>query len=258
MRGPELEHELIVRTKIDFLHMPALVQIPEMQAPSVFRAQQDLRHQTVLDRIRRPPFARHHRVVAKMPPRVIGETLRPAVDFPAAKHLEAFGVHEEDAARSVARGVAERGDVDAFRPAMHGVRAAIAGPLDDFFGLDHLGDRRASQVGLRVDDVDARGAEARHDEIAPLDVRVGRIGAEARAASIPSIMVQLVAELRHFDLADDRGIAGRAGIDVDDGQRVRHVPLGRECRDIGERLGRRLRCQARRRIKARIGRPSSH
>ncbi len=42
MRGPELEHELQVRTKIDFLHMPALVQIPEMQAPSVFRAQQDL------------------------------------------------------------------------------------------------------------------------------------------------------------------------------------------------------------------------
>ena len=88
VRRPELEHELILRPEIDLLHMLALVQIPEMQAPPVFCPEQNLGDQTVLDRVRRAPFARHQRVVAEMPPRIVGENLRAAVNLPAAEHLE--------------------------------------------------------------------------------------------------------------------------------------------------------------------------
>ena len=38
VRGPELEHELILVTEVDGLQVLALVQIPEMQAPAVLGA----------------------------------------------------------------------------------------------------------------------------------------------------------------------------------------------------------------------------
>jgi hypothetical protein len=48
VRRPELEHELILGAKIDFLHMLTLVQIPKMQTPSVVRAEQNLRDKAVM------------------------------------------------------------------------------------------------------------------------------------------------------------------------------------------------------------------
>jgi hypothetical protein len=155
VRGTELEDELIVGTEVDFLQVLALMQVPEMQAASVLGAEQNLRHQPVLHGIGRAPLARHQRVVAEMPKRVVSETLRPTIHLPAAEHVEAFGVHQEDAARRFAFRVAERRDINAVGPAMHRVRAAIARGLDDLFRLDHPRDGRLSGVGLDVDDVDA-------------------------------------------------------------------------------------------------------
>ena len=72
-----------------------------------------------------------------MPPGIVSETLRPAVDLEAAEHVERLAVHQEHAAGAVALGIAERRDIDAVRPAMDGMRAAVAGRLDQLFRLDH-------------------------------------------------------------------------------------------------------------------------
>jgi hypothetical protein len=115
----------------------------------------------------------------EMPPRVVGELLRSAVDFPASKRLERLVIHHEDAAWCLAILVAERRDVDAAGAAMDGVRSRIAGLLGDLFRLDRLDQRRLARVGLGIEDVDTRGAQSRHHQIAPLHVRMGRVGAQA-------------------------------------------------------------------------------
>jgi hypothetical protein len=147
--------------------------------------------------------------MAEMPPGIVGELLRPAVDFPAPKHFEILVVHEEDAAGSLSLGIAHRGDVHAFRAAMHCMRTAIAGALGEFGRLDHLDDLWLSRIGLGVDDVNARGTQAGHHEIAPLGVGMRRVGAQAGGAGVPAEMMQLVARIRHGHLFDDRAIAGR-------------------------------------------------
>jgi hypothetical protein len=89
-----------------------------MQAPSILGTEENLRHQAVLHGVRRPPLARHHRVVAKVPPEIIGEALRAALNLPAAEHVEALGVDEEDTAGRIVLGIAKRRDIDAVGPAM--------------------------------------------------------------------------------------------------------------------------------------------
>src|SRR5215510_360473 len=173
--------------------MLALVQIPEMQAAPVICPEQNLRHEAVLHRVRRAPLARHHRVVAEMPPHIVSEPLRTPLNFPAAEHLEGLVIDEKHPAGAVSRGVAERRDVNAVRPAMHRMGPAVARRLDELFRLDDLLEFWIARVRLGVDDVDARGAKARHDQIAPLDMRVWRVRAKAGAAGVPAEMVQLVA-----------------------------------------------------------------
>ena len=127
VRRTQLEDQLVFVAEVDGLQVLALVQVPEVQAAAVFRAEQDLGDEAVLERVGRAPFARDQRVVAEVPPRVIGEVLRPAIDLPVAAHVEGLVVHQEDAARRLAFAIAERRDVDALRAAMHRVRPRIAG-----------------------------------------------------------------------------------------------------------------------------------
>src|SRR5437660_1957635 len=117
--------------EIDLLQMLALGEIPEVQPAPVFAAEQDFGNEAVLDRVRRAPFAGHHRVVAEVPPAVIGELLRTALDFPAAERLERLVVHDENAARGLSVLVAERRDVNAAGPAMDGVGTGVAGLLGE-------------------------------------------------------------------------------------------------------------------------------
>ena len=128
VRGPQLEHELVLVAEVDGLLVLALVQVPEMQPPAIFGAEQNFRDQAVLEGIGRSPLARDQRVVTEMPPGIICEMLRPAVDLPLAAHIERLVVHQEHAARSLALAVAQRRDIDAFRAAMHRVRAAYSRP----------------------------------------------------------------------------------------------------------------------------------
>ena len=71
--------------------------------------------------------------------------------------------------------------------------------------------------------------------------------------------MQLVAGIRHRDRADD--LASRTcdfGSTSTTAMRIRHLAVGIEGRDIGERLRRRLHRHARRRIEGRIGCPGRH
>ena len=122
MRGPEFEYELMLVAEIDRLQVLALVQVPEMQTAAVFRAEQDFRDQAIFESIRRAPLAGDERIMAKMPPDVIGKLLWPAIHFPLAAHLEGLVIHQKNAAWRLALGIAKCCDIDPFRPAMDGMR----------------------------------------------------------------------------------------------------------------------------------------
>src|SRR5688572_21959537 len=95
----QFEDELLLVAEIDGLLMFARVQVPEMQPAAIFRAEQDFRDEAVLEHVRRAPFAGDERIMAEMPPCVIGELLRPAIDLPLAANIEGFVIHQENAAR---------------------------------------------------------------------------------------------------------------------------------------------------------------
>src|SRR5262249_26716675 len=192
VRGPELEYELVFFAEIDLLQMPALGEIPEMQAPAVFAAEENFRNEAVLEGVGCAPFAGNHRVVAEMPPRVITELLRSAVDLPAAKGLETLVIHDEDAAGRLAVLVSEGRDVDAPGSAVDGMRTGIAGLVRKLCRLDDLDDFRRPRIGFGVENVHARGAQARNHQIAPLHMGVRRVRAQTRRAGVPAKMVELV------------------------------------------------------------------
>ena len=78
-----------------------------------------------------------------------------------------------------ALGVTERVDIDPVRSAMRGVQPGVSRLFGNFLRLDHPDDLRFARIGLGVDDMQPRGPEARHDEIAPLDMGMRCIGAQA-------------------------------------------------------------------------------
>src|SRR6202022_1023369 len=85
---------------------------PEVQPPSVFGTENELRNEAVLEHVGGAPLARYHRVVPEMPPGVIAELLRPTIDLPSAKRFEAFVVHYENPAGGPPLGISERRHID--------------------------------------------------------------------------------------------------------------------------------------------------
>src|SRR5205085_2116903 len=81
--------------------------------------------------------------------------------------------------------------------------------------------------------------QPRHDQVAPLDVGMGRPGAQGAGAGVPAEVVQLVADVRHVDAPDDRAVGRRAGGEVDHRDAVGTAVAVRahvERRDVGELL----------------------
>src|SRR4029453_5435379 len=79
---------------------------------------------------------------------------------------------------------------------------------------------------------------------------MGRIWAKGRTARIPPKVMQLVAKLRHLDLADALAVGGRLRINIDNQQRVVELAAGRIKRCHKCMLLRRsLHRQSRRRVK---------
>src|SRR5213594_665131 len=112
MRRPQLEYHLLLCAEIDDLPVATLGQVPDVQLMTVTALQQDFRVDAVLDHLRRAPLAGDHRVVAEVPPEVVGEILRAAVELPATANLEAVVIDDEDAAWTVTGGGAKSADVD--------------------------------------------------------------------------------------------------------------------------------------------------
>src|SRR5919202_98743 len=183
--------------------MAPAAQVPDVQLVTIAALQEYLGVEPALDHIRRAPLAGDHGVVAQVPPEVIGEVLRSPLYLPGPQRIEALVIHDEDASRPLPIGGTERAHVDALRPTVDGVGAAVARPLVQLVWLYHLDYARLSRVELGVDDVHARGAQTRDDQVAALYVRVGCVGAQRRAAGVPAKVVQLVASIRHLHTPDD-------------------------------------------------------
>src|SRR6516162_909041 len=133
----------------------------------------------------------------------IGELVRSAIDLPAAEHVKGLVIHQQDAARRLAFGVAERADVDPIRTAMDGVGTSVPCAIGDLLRLDDLDDFRFPGVRLCVEDVNARGANTGHDQISALDMRMRHVRAQTGAARVPTEMMQLIARSGHLDATND-------------------------------------------------------
>jgi len=162
----------MVGAEIDSLDVAPGPQIPEVDPMAVFVGEQIFRHDAVLELRRQCPLARHHVVARQVPPEVIMQGLRTAIELPPSEHLKGLAIHDEDAGRSVGAvlaAAAERRDVNAFRSAMNRVWPRVSRLPEDFLRLDDLVDRRLGGVWLGIDDVDAGRPHAGNDEIATLE-----------------------------------------------------------------------------------------
>jgi hypothetical protein len=90
-------------------------------------------------------------------------------------------------------------------------------------GRDGLDELRRLRVVLDVDDVDVRRAQARHEQVAALHVRMRRPRAQRGRAGVPAEVVQLVADAGHVEPRDELPVGRRAGLEVDHRQRVRRA-----------------------------------
>ena len=140
--------------------------------------------------------------------------------------------------------VAEHRDDDVGAEAVHGVRRRQVGLGLDLGALDHLVQARRLRVDAAVDDVQVRRADTGHDQVAPL---LGRI-VMARRAGVPADVMQLVADARHLQPADDLAVGGAVRVRVDGRQVVRLLDAGADVEGDGvedlfarrlHRLGRR-------------------
>src|SRR5829696_10070252 len=135
--------------------MTPTAQIPDMKLMTIAALQEYLGVEPTFDHVRRAPLAGDHGVVTQMPPEVVGEVLRPPLDFPAPQGIKAFVVHDEDAARAISIGGTESTHINALRAEMDGVGAAVARTLVHLVGLYYLDYTRLPRVGLSIYDMQA-------------------------------------------------------------------------------------------------------
>jgi hypothetical protein len=155
-----------------------------------------------------PHSLKNESIETQIPPEIVRKILRSTIQFPFAEDVEAVVIDHENSAGAIAASRSKRARINPFRSAMQRVRRRVAGSCRERFRFNHLDDLRLSRIGLGVDNVYARRVDAGNDEVAPLHVRMRRVGAQARAAGVPSEMMQLVADVGHIQLADDAAVPG--------------------------------------------------
>ncbi len=226
--------------EIDPLDELALGEAPEVEVVAEALAEQVLGVQPVLDHRRRRPLRGHRDVLVQVPPDVVGEVLIAAVALPGAGDLEGVVVDQRHPAGPVAvAGGAEVRHEDAAGPAVDGVRARVAGLLGELLGLDRPDDVRLAGIGLGVEDVGARRADPRHDQVAALEHPLVALVAERARAGVPAEVMELVAGGRQLGPADHVSVGGRVGVAVDHGHRVALLAGRVVGRDVSEALRRR-------------------
>src|ERR1700751_5352998 len=124
-----------------------------MKRMSILAGHQQVRLYSMLDHIRRTPLTGHRDVVAKMPPEVIGQVLRAALDFPSSQHLETLMIKQKQAAWAFTLRRTQGADVNGIRAAMKRMRPAIAGTRSKFFRLDYFDDPGTPWIRFGIDDV---------------------------------------------------------------------------------------------------------
>src|ERR1700733_14456163 len=101
--------------------MAALAQIPHVQLVAIAALEKYLGIYPVPHHVGRAPFAGDDGVQSQVPPKVVGQILRTAVEFPFAQNVEAVVIDHEDAAGTIAVGSAQRARIDSLGAAMDGV-----------------------------------------------------------------------------------------------------------------------------------------
>ena len=150
---------------------------PEVEVVAELAAQQVLGVQAVLDHRRGGPLGGDDGVVVQVPPAVVAEVLVAAVVLPGADDVEAVVVEQGDPAGAVvAVGPAQVEHEDAAGPAVDGVGPRVAGLGGQLLGGDLPDDRGVAGVGLGVQHIGPRGADAGDDQVAALQRRRGRRG----------------------------------------------------------------------------------
>jgi hypothetical protein len=236
--GAQLEHHLVLVAQVDGLDVLPGVHVPEVQPVAVLAAEQQLRDDAVLDHRWRGPLRGDRNVLHDVPPDVVGQVLVAAAGLPRAGDVEGGVVEQRDPARAVRFAAAEAGHEHRARPAVHGVRPRVVGPLAELLGAQRLDQPGLGLVGLGVEHVQPGGPQARHDQVAPVAVLVVPGRAERAGAGIPAEVVQLVAHAGQLGEPDDLGVRRRVGVHVHHGERVGLVSGAGERREIGQLLGR--------------------
>jgi hypothetical protein len=259
VRGPQLERHLVLVAEVHRLNERSFCEIPEVQPVPVLAPQQQLRVDPVLDHVGRAPLRGDEHVAGQVPPEVVREELVPAFGFPLTPYVKGGVVENSDTARSGPTvPCPQRRDVDAVRSAVDGVRARIVGFVRQLLRRDLLDQARVARIVLRVQHVDPRGAQSRHDQIAPFHVRMRRRRAKRAAACVPPEMVQLVTGVRKIGPADDLAIVVRRGIGADHGDRVRLLGGSIERRHVGQLFSGSIRGVTRRCIERGVWGPPGH
>src|SRR5881394_330547 len=132
-----------------------------------------------------------------MPPEIVMQKLRTPIHLPLTQNVERFAIEHENASGAIAIGRAKRANVNAFWSTVNRMRTRIVSPGEDFVRLNHFDYLGFSRIRLCINDVNARRAQARHNQVPALYVWVRRIRAKRRAACIPTKVMQLITELRH-------------------------------------------------------------
>ena len=155
VRGPKLEHHLVLIAEVELLDVLAFAEIPDVHRVAVLASEELLGHHAVLDHRGRSPLAGDERVVADVPPEVVRVPLRATLDLPGTERVERLAVEQEDPTGLI-RPVrpTERGGVDRVRTAVERVRPRVAGLVDQLVRLDRAYELRLERVRLRVQHVD--------------------------------------------------------------------------------------------------------
>src|SRR5215471_12280045 len=196
--------------------MTPLDQIPNVQLVPVAATQQYFRIHSILHHVGRAPFAGDDGVVSQVPPEVIREFLRAAIQLPFPENIEALMIHHENSAGTAAVRSSQRADQDSVGTAMNRVRRCVSRARGQRLRLNYLHDFRIARIRLGIDDVYARRMDTRHDQIAAFYMGMRGMRAQTGAAGVPAEMMQLVAGIRHVNLANDTAVTWGRRIDIDD------------------------------------------
>src|SRR5207302_2974959 len=125
---------------------------------------------------------------------------------------------------------------DAPGSAMHGVRTGVAGLGGQLLGLDRANELWAPRVGLGIEHICTRRAQARNDQIATLEHTLMTLMTQRAGAGIPAKVMQLIARCRQLRPADHLAVGRRLGVAVDHRHGVALRAGGIERRYIRELL----------------------